>query len=389
MQNSGFYIKRNNKYIGTALGMLEIVKSHPSHTHFRGEISFSPIFDDLFKIQTNKNRNYLKYVIIQLIEKKIKDDETLVGDKASTKIIKQLGDNKDIHVDIRFRNKINYNENNSNKIKYRLRIIKSKATNIKNKLEKYYQDTDCINENLERVDRISLIDFTKLNKLEYKKIINDISLIEDNVTKIISEFEQNRVKKFKDIDFLISRVKRSNKQKKLVIDNIDDEKKLCLNNTLVPSVEGELYGLLKLTNSLYNEVFDFDLVNYHTRDGIDLIVELNKDVYEELGLDERFGSLKTKFNDEVYNNYIDENLDVLYSFIELKLDLKNEMDHSLELVSHVICWKKPNILFIKALDGLYIFTDKNKSLLVSDSGNKVKVIYLKDVIENMTGGSFC
>ena len=71
------------------------------------------------------------------------------------------------------------------------------------------------------------------------------------------------------------------------------------------------------------------------------------------------------------------------------MDLKNEMDHSLELVSHVICWKKPNILFIKALDGLYTFTDKNKSLLVSDSGNKVKVIYLKDVIENMTGGSFC
>ncbi len=73
-KHSGFYIKRNGRYIGRALGMLGIVKDHPKFSKFRGEISFNPIFDEFFNIQINKNRNTLSKTLIYLIQQKIEKD---------------------------------------------------------------------------------------------------------------------------------------------------------------------------------------------------------------------------------------------------------------------------------------------------------------------------
>lgn len=49
--------------------MLGIVKDHRSQSKFRGIIKTSPVFDDLFGIKVNKNKNCLKNVLIKLINR--------------------------------------------------------------------------------------------------------------------------------------------------------------------------------------------------------------------------------------------------------------------------------------------------------------------------------
>lgn len=63
----GFYSKRNSKYIGRTMGMLGIVVDHHPHTRFRGQISFSAVFNELFLIQINKNRNSISNLLRELI----------------------------------------------------------------------------------------------------------------------------------------------------------------------------------------------------------------------------------------------------------------------------------------------------------------------------------
>lgn len=55
-ETSGFWLFRNGRRIDNPLPILPIKLSHPSFNGFRAAITFSPIFDDFFGIQTNKNR---------------------------------------------------------------------------------------------------------------------------------------------------------------------------------------------------------------------------------------------------------------------------------------------------------------------------------------------
>lgn len=88
-------------------------------------------------------------------------------------------------------------------------------------------------------------------------------------------------------------------------------------------------------------------------------------------------------------NNIDSNINEIYTFIELKNNLLHEMNHSLKLVSHIICWRKNNrITEIKIIYGIYTFTDRNEEVLIGASGEKVKVIYLKNLIEQISRGNF-
>lgn len=67
------------------------------------------------------------------------------------------------------------------------------------------------------------------------------------------------------------------------------------------------------------------------------------------------------------------------------------MNHSLALVSHIICWSKSSVDSIVAVDDLYGFTDSSKTMLINSNTQimkKVKVIYLKDLIESLAGSKF-
>ncbi|MGC7872111.1 ATP-binding protein [Desulfosporosinus sp. SYSU MS00001] len=81
--NSGFYIKRNKRLIGRAEKF--IIGSHQKFTHFRAEITFSPVFDKFFAVQVNKSRYLVHDIIVNLInEKIIKLLKPYFGEKSSS-----------------------------------------------------------------------------------------------------------------------------------------------------------------------------------------------------------------------------------------------------------------------------------------------------------------
>jgi len=71
MDNQGFYILRHNRQIGRALS-LSIYTKHPSFNYFRGEISFPPVLDKYFGVQTNKSRFALDPSIRDMIQERVK-----------------------------------------------------------------------------------------------------------------------------------------------------------------------------------------------------------------------------------------------------------------------------------------------------------------------------
>ncbi len=356
---SGIYIKRNNRYIGRAQGMLGIVRNHMSHTKFRGEIHFSPAFDQFFTIQVDKNRNDLSKIIIELIQEKILSDKSLKGGTVAARIINAVNSETEINAGQPL-------SDCESKIDEKRNLLLKRSNKLKERLEKYHQKTEKINDVIVKVMSVNVEGLEKLEEL---------------VAQMHSEYTQNHDKIFKDIDYLIDRVNAQRKRKSLLIDDSTDKTLIeFLGNIKEPSTEGELYGIFCLAYSIWPEIFDFKTIGYHTRDGVDLVVDISEELFEELDFKRRYGSLLEKVKD----NIGEEN----YAFVEMKLNLPKNMNHSLQLVSHLICWQKPSFNDMYAIGGMYSFADSRKKVLIGETGNKVKVIYLKDIIEKNTGGKF-
>lgn len=358
---SGVYIKRNNRYIGRAQGMMGIVKNHMSHTKFRAEISFTPAFDEFFTIQVDKNRNDLSKILIDLVQEKILNDKNLKGSTVAARIINAISGDPDSNIGGQA---LPYGECI---IEEKKKSLLKKANKLKERLEKYYQPT----ENIGKI----------VSELESLNTVVSLERLEEHVAQIHSEFVINHERLYKDIDYLIDRVNEKRKRRVLFAGDFEDEKIYKIfRNLKEPNNEGELYGMFCLIQSLWPDIFDFKTIGYHTRDGVDLIVDISSELFEELQFNRRFGILIEKVKDTVG----EEN----FTFSELKLNIPKNMNHSLQLVSHLICWQKPSFSEMNAIDGMYTFSDSNKKILVGETGNKVKVIYLKEVIEKNTGGKF-
>ena len=71
IENQGFYLMRHNRQIGRALA-LGIYTKHPNFNYFRGEISFPPILDKYFGVQTNKSRFSIDPSIRDMIKERLK-----------------------------------------------------------------------------------------------------------------------------------------------------------------------------------------------------------------------------------------------------------------------------------------------------------------------------
>lgn len=326
----GFYNKRNNRYIGRAMGMLGIVVDHPSHARFRGEISFTPVFDELFLIQINKNRNSISNLLRELIEMKISEDENLKGDGANAKIRNFLETGK-------FANELTPH----NDFETRIINLERKSNELREKLKKYNQNIDIVNEILEKTRVISLEE--------------EINELEERFAAEKSKYEENNKILFLNFSNLISRIKKYNSASKLKESTIE-----WMNNMKAPDVEGEIYGIFLVIYLLFKDYFDFDLKGYTTSTGVDLVATVKSELFEEYKFKERYGSLINVENGNVQyinnGNNIDNNINEMYTFIELKNKL--------------------------------LFTDKNKNILIGSNGEKVKVIYLKDIIEKLSGGKF-
>ncbi len=163
-----------------------------------------------------------------------------------------------------------------------------------------------------------------------------------------------------------------------------------------PLQEGELYGILYLLYMIYPNKFDFKLLGYDTDESLDCLVKIDSALFNNMNFNERFGDQMEKVNDDIFipKEELDGNeIEEINKFclLELKLRLTKEMNHSLALVSHIVCWSKPNLEQIKADDDLYGFTNSSKTVLINASGGSkktIKVIYLKEMIEEVACTKF-
>lgn len=361
---SGFYIRRNNRYIGMALGMLGIVVDHPDYTRFRGEISFHPCFDKLFKIEANKNRNMLLPIIKELIQERINKDTSLSGNTTVARIKNSLKDNVPIK-----------KSTESNQDKYKSLLNKSEA--IQKDFAKY-------NERVEELDSIISSIKSYDEKLDFERIRDDIKNIE-------LEYKLLYKTKFCDISNIIARLMSlgnrkylSNTQEfSLELDGIEDI--LCEMGS--PLQEGEMANICYLLYKLAPDRFDFRLLDYNTDEGLDCISAIDDELWKKLNMGKRFGKQYEMLNK------IAEEQELLctgekISLMEYKIKLNKNFNHSMMLVSHIVCWEKTKGLKeVVAEDATYYFDDnKTKDLLRSKDATtvkEVKVIYLKEIIESI------
>lgn len=132
-----------------------------------------------------------------------------------------------------------------------------------------------------------------------------------------------------------------------------------------PSSESELYGLLMQITSIKPDLFEFDILDYNTSNGIDNLARSKADNAED------FTSL---------------------FHIELKNNLKPNFNHLLDDVKYIICWTIHDSLRTSML--LRDRFQNNYRLDLVDSffvlkrdnfPNVIKIIELKDVIESNFG----
>lgn len=71
LTNQGFYLMRNGRQIGRAQA-LNLYHKHNRYNYMRGEISFPPVLDRYFGVQTNKSRFSLKEGLQDQLQEKLK-----------------------------------------------------------------------------------------------------------------------------------------------------------------------------------------------------------------------------------------------------------------------------------------------------------------------------
>lgn len=383
---SGLFVKRNNIYIGNTAKIMEIFNNHPSFNTLRGEISFCPIFDEFFSIQVNKNKYQLSNVLEFLIKKCIESDYALHGKTAKSRISNAIEENKN---------------------KYKVKppeIIKPID------LKKQLIDTNKELEELEIyvTDRLLspyLSDMVKKNKVKIKNIPSQNSL---NISTTLVEVNKsidtihNLYNKINN-DFLIeykafkNRVLRLKNSSYLI--GTKSEYRL-LEYFKEPQNEAEMYTLLvlflKIASKQSNlpDSLNFKVLDYDYKDSIDNIIEIPQKIFDELDMKNRFNG---KVEDIIeIEGILSKNLDITminnginYSFMEMKMKPKKQMNHPLRFVSHIIYWDKPSqkICELKT-DHVTYKVDNSRNLVLFNDKPRCYIIYLKEIIQQISGGLF-
>ncbi|QGG49368.1 hypothetical protein [Heliorestis convoluta] len=145
-------------------------------------------------------------------------------------------------------------------------------------------------------------------------------------------------------------------------------------SVLEPKNESELFGLFIMIYTIFPDKFDFEPLDYNTRQGIDIIARNKTD------------------------NKIS---DCEYWYVELKYVLSKNFNHSFSNIRWIICWdfekdlKHGSILMSDVQDEereLYIGKDKEgKNIYYLDNQSlltKIKIIRMKEFIEKNLGLKF-
>ncbi len=353
---TGIYVKRNNRYIGSVIDVGDIFGrvNHQSFTRFRGVIEFNSLFDDYLGIQINKNRSNVSEVIKEIIDERIMNDSNLKGDTPFSRITSAIESNNDEN------EKMLLND-------YEYKQLSEKLNKLRANLDRYNQDTKCLD---------------KIEDMIIKK--GNIAEIKIRLSEKEADYINNKKCKYKYIDNLIKRVVNDNNTKRLT--NTNDEFKM-FEGIKEAEIEIDVYKWFSYIWLLKPELFEFDPIKYHTQEGVDYVVKLKKDIYDELNMEERFGELKDIISTKLKLK------EPRYAFVEFKHILNKNMNHSLAFVSHIVCWrKKKNINEIEAEDGIYELSgykeNKWSEILVGPDNKLIKILYLREFIKEKTNGKW-
>jgi hypothetical protein len=371
---SGIYIKRNKRYIGHVAKIDGISTSHPQYNYFRAEILFSPIFDSFLRIQVNKNRYDITSSLYRLLEKELKRKAReerkrsikglLLTKTNKTKTIEELI--KELQDSLAQAESIKITARNSG-------VNSQQLSQLETIIDKTNYFIDTTNKTVTLLENN---DDLRTAAEEQLQILNDMK------ANILAEIEERKKVLLDSADKLKDRLKRAKyKRKSISIDTseaINDFKGVIKE----PLNEAEMYGVLYMMTHLFPSEFDFKLLDYNDSNHVDCLIEVTSiATYKNLKVKERFeNQWDDNWNEEITASGIGG-----YAFSELKylLGERSEIGHSLQLVSHLICWDiaKESLIKVEADDGIYVFREDREYL--HSTHNKIKVIYLKKIVEEL------
>lgn len=394
--DSGFYIKRNHRYIGRAAKILDICKNHNSYNYFRAEISFSPIFDMFFGIQINKNKYDIKSSLASLIIKKINEE---TEGKNIPNFLNKRRENLKIHPPLLAKLKLKVHALTKNI--YQLDIVRAEArekgidSSLILEVKKSMEILEKFNQSITTlVEKYS--DFSKLNEVETNIVKNTLNKAETLfqgstgiITRIKNAISLRDEQLIEPANLLKKRVDiAANTNRRLLLTGGFDYYNIFKGCILEPLNEVQTYGVLYNFLHLFPEEFEFILLDYSEDKGIDCVVKIKEaELYNNLNLKDRF---ENQWELE-WDKYLNDNKGA-FSFVELKYKLgaKEDLGHSLSLVSHLICWDfhENNLDEFKAIDGKYKLSDDKRYLFHKDKLKKIKVVCLKEMVEVLIGEEF-
>ncbi|QFY76103.1 hypothetical protein CEQ83_26545 (plasmid) [Priestia megaterium] len=398
IMDSGFYIKRNHRYIGRAAKILDICKNHNSYNYFRAEISFSPIFDMFFGIQINKNKYDIKSSLASLMIKKINLE---TKGKNIPNYLKTREKDSIKQNSLTLLSKLIVKAHELEKYIYQLDIVRAEArergidSDLILEAREFMESSEKFNQYLTGLTN-EYDDLLKLNEVETNIVqdaLNEAKKLFQNATEIIMRIKNaislRDEQLIEPANLLKNRVRVAANTNRRLIGNEDfDYLNAFKGFILEPLNEVQTYGVLYNILHHFPNEFEFILLDYSEDKGIDCVVKIrDAELYNNLNLKARFENQWELDWDEYLNNNKGA-----FSFVELKYKLgaKEDLGHSLTLVSHLICWDfhENNLDEFKAVDGKYKLSNDKRYLFHKDKMKKVKVICLREMVERLIGEEF-
>lgn len=388
---SGFYIKRNLRYIGRAAKILKLCTDHPQYNYFRAEISFSPIFDEFFGIQVNKNKYDIKNSLALLIKEKVTDK---LGGSLST-FLKKYKKEPPIEIPIDYR--LNILKQRLDKGILQLDAANAEALKIGLIDDALTDAKEAVGEVQKRKETISVL-LTNFSK--GTNITEELNAIEIDVNNLLEGIEQLLARIENAISMRNERlIEPALLLKDRAMKTLGPNRKVLVTKEigsliefqgymLEPLNEVQMYGLLYKFIQLYPDVFEFVLLDYSENKSLDCLVKIKtKEIYDKLHLKKRF---ENQWESE-WDKYLLLG-EGAFSFLELKYILgeKEDLGHSLALVSHLICWDfhENNQKEFNAIDGKYKLSSDKKYLFHKNKLKIVKVICLREMLEEILEAEF-
>lgn len=367
---SGIYINRNNRYIGDVAKIDDICTDHDDFNTFRGELRFSPAFDMFFGIQINKNRYTISDILYDEICNCIYNDNRYY----TPQLNRATGQSR---IRNALNGKINETKVNNNftwQVNQDIKKTLDELKSLKRKLNNSILDKSkkqIINEYKKEIEQYCPKNMKECEVEErLNKIKNDIRLIKKGLTRLQKDY-------IEDYERLNNRIEKLVDKQEIIISKF--------NNILEPKNEAEMFGLLYLIISIYPEEFDFKIKDYDYKDGIDCLVELKNEVFEELKMNERINGHIEDIKE--CKGFLSDDLDIddgTYCFLEMKMKLPARMNHSMRLVSHILCWERSEEPLLEmSTEYVNYDVDNDRDIITYNDEVRVKVVYLKEVIDQL------